>query len=157
MTIHATAVELVNIAKHLGPTDKAIVEDAARRIGSPMNKPDNMEAREEAARLYEVVVKAQDARDDDAAQDLPEDEFKVLDASARAAEEAYEAHPLVLVTNYDGDEVLRCGACKAPLVDGDELLEDAHTGEMFLRSALGLPPRAKEEDGKMLPDMAEAT
>jgi hypothetical protein len=155
MSIHATAAELVNIAKHLGPTDKAIVEDAARRIGS-MIKPDNMEVREEAARLYEALVKAQDARDE-ASQDMPEDEFKVLDHAASAAEEAYEAHPLVLSTSCDGDEVLRCGACKAPLLDGDEIVEDPDTGEMFLRSACGLPPRAEEEDGKVLPDMAEAT
>jgi hypothetical protein len=119
-----------------------------------MIKPDNMEAREEAARLYEAMAKAQDARDE-APDDISEEEFKALDDAASAAEAAYEEHPLVIDDEHG--EVLYCAACKAPLIVGDELVEDAYTGELFLRSACGLPPRAKEEEGKMIPDMAEAT
>lgn len=121
-----------------------------------MIKPDNMEEREEAARLYmewhRLKVELENAREDGGEAD---EEFRALDARENAAwEAAYENHPLALMTNYEGDEILRCGACKAPLIEDDELVEDAYTGELFLRSALGLPPR---EDKQVLPDLVEAS
>lgn len=120
-----------------------------------MSKPDNMEERLELLKLYEASVAA-DRAHEDAPRDMPEAEYAALAIAARNADTAYVDYPLAgLVTGYEGD-VLFCGACEAPLLEDDELLEDAHTGELFLRSALGLPPRPAEEEGQEMPDMAEA-
>lgn len=69
----------------------------------------------------------------------------------RQARDAYADHPLTVFEANDGS-VLRCGITGVPIISGDEYVEDLETGECFLRSALGLPPRpdmvvqAEEED-----------
>lgn len=121
-----------------------------------MSKPDNMEERLEALRLYEEFRRLDNARAE-ATTIMPDEEYDVLDKAADAAQEAYDTHPTPpLIESYDAESVKRCGVCEAPLFEDDELLVDPSTGELFLRSALGLPPRPKEEEGQMLPDMAEA-
>ncbi len=116
-----------------------------------MTKPDNMEERLEAVRLWEATVAADDAIYH-ASDDLPQAEFDVLEKAAQDARQAYENHPLTLMENHDGDAIERCGLTDVPLILDDQLLEDTHTGEMFLRSALGLPPRKEEVEEK---EMAE--
>lgn len=121
-----------------------------------MSKPDNMEERLEALRLYEIFRAAEDARDD-APNSMPHDEYKALDGAADAAHQAYEDHPTpALIERFEDSQIVRCGITGVPLFETDEILEDCHTGEMFLRSALGLPPRPAEEEGQEMPDMAEA-
>lgn len=86
-----------------------------------MTEISNRAEREEAAHLYEAI---------------------------QTARQAYADHPLSVFDANDGS-VLRCGITGVPIVDGDEYVEDLTTGECFLRSALGLPPRpevAHEED-----------
>ncbi len=117
-----------------------------------MIKPSNMEEREEAVRLYLAMEKAQDARDE-APTELPDAEFRVLDDAAYAAEQAYENHPLTLLFCDEAEMIPRCAASKAPLLVTDEILEDSETNELFLRSALGLPPREKEEVGEITDKM----
>lgn len=78
-----------------------------------MTMIDNTSEREEAARLFLAI---------------------------REARDAYADHPLKVFEANDGS-VLRCGIMGVPIVAGDEYVEDLETGEHFLRSALGLPPR----------------
>lgn len=111
-----------------------------------MIKPDNIEQREEAARLYEEAVAA-DIAVNDAPQSMPDEEFAALDLKATRARLAANNHPLEILIDNDGD-VARCGVCNAPLMADDELLEDPVTGESFLRSALGLPPRETDSDSE---------
>jgi hypothetical protein len=71
---------------------------------------------------------------------------KEADIEAVAAMRAYNDHPTpALLTNFDGDGVRLCGKSGTAIFEDDEVLEDTHTGEMFLRSALGLPPREADK------------
>lgn len=74
---------------------------------------DNIEEREEAARLW---------------------------AQAYEARVRYADHPVSLLVDDDG-EVRRCAKTSIPIVEDDEVVEDLDTGEIWLRSAVGLPPR----------------
>lgn len=69
---------------------------------------------------------------DQGLQDLSEAEEAALDA--------YNVHELTLLEDEDG-RPLRCAISRAPICDYDEIVEDPETGETFLRSATGLPPR----------------
>lgn len=143
--MRATSVELNKIAKHLSPTDRAIVEDAARRIAD-VTKPDNIEAREEVARLYQEWMAAEEALAN-VTDKTPPDECEALQEACDKAENAYADHPVQLYENYsNADEIVRCGLSNVPVLADDEIVEDPGTGEIFLRSALGLPPRAKVEE-----------
>lgn len=51
-----------------------------------------------------------------------------------------------------GDPMSRCAKSGVVLLEGDELLEDPDTGAQYLRSALGLPPRAVEKAADAAPD-----
>ncbi len=117
-------------------------------------QPDNMDMREKAVRLWELSVRLDDEIFH-APATMSEEAFTALEEAMMDAREAFEACPLRVMTDFNETRVLRCGACDAPLVEGDELLEDAYTGELFLRSALGLPARPKEPEGQLLPDMAD--
>ena len=110
--------------------------------------------REEAARLHIEMCEAQEAVNE-APDGMPEAEFSLLVAKADQAIERHHDCPHVVQMDYDG-EILRCGMTKVPLLDGDELVEDTFTGELFLRSACGLPPRPEMEDQPMLPEMESA-
>lgn len=46
-----------------------------------------------------------------------------------------------LYLQVDDDAVLRCAKSGIPIAHGDETVTDDETGEIWLRSALGLPPR----------------
>lgn len=76
-----------------------------------------MSNREEAARLYEVMI---------------------------AAQEAYQEFGLQVV-DHTGDGAARCAITGQIVLDTDEYLEDVETGEVVLRSAIGLPPREPED------------
>jgi len=89
-----------------------------------------MAEREEALRLWEA-------------------EQKTL-APLRAAMEASNErlHALEVRTVYEDDREVpeRCAKSGVVLLDSDEVVEDAETGEVWLRSALGLPPRPEFPD-----------
>lgn len=60
------------------------------------------------------------------------------------AKRAYADHPLALCGVDGMGGVLRCAISGVPLTVTDEIVEDNETGEVWLRSALGLPPRDPE-------------
>lgn len=74
---------------------------------------ENRDEREEAARLFEAI---------------------------KAAKKAYADYHLTVFESDDG-RALRCALTGVVIVDGDECVEDLETSEVFLRSALSLPPR----------------
>jgi hypothetical protein len=125
-----------------------------------MTIPD-LNKRNEALKLWEACLAADteklDAEEND---DIDDAAFEALGKKAETAAKAYDDHPTpALMESYDGDSVLRCALSGAPLYDTDELLEDTHTDQYFLRSALGLPPRPKEEisaDEEMVLELTEA-
>lgn len=83
-----------------------------------------------------------------------EEAVRLFEAS-RAAEQAYDDHPLTLqIDDYGYGDVKRCAKSGVPLLNDDETVEDLSTGEVYLRSALGLPARpetvsdeTEEEEG----------
>ena len=58
----------------------------------------------------------------------------------RDARAAWWDHPIDLVIDDVGTPT-RCAKSGIPIIEGDEVVTDEETGEMWLRSALGLPPR----------------
>lgn len=58
----------------------------------------------------------------------------------RDARAAYYDDPVPLIERSDG-MAARCAISGLPLTEDDEYVEDTETGEMWLRSALGLSPR----------------
>ena len=105
-------------------------------------KLDDMDQRLEALRLYQVYSDLFDLWNAG-----PTGEGEPLDSRAKmqAAYDAYVAYEVDLYTDGEGNP-LKCGVSGVPLLGSDELLEDCHTGELFLRSALGLPPRPAQPD-----------
>lgn len=75
------------------------------------------EQREEAARLYNALL---------------------------AAQEAYQEFGLSVVDST-GDGAARCAISGQVVLETDEYLEDLETGEVVLRSMIGLPPREMED------------
>lgn len=88
-----------------------------------MNLPTNLAEREEAVRLLEA---------------------------AEAAREAYAEQALDLVRS--GNSVVRCAKTGIPIEAEDEIVEDCDTGEVWLRAALGLPPRQEVEEAEVEED-----
>ena len=82
----------------------------------------------------------------------------------KAAERAYADCPHRLRLVWEDDEngierqvAVRCDKSGVALLIGDEVVDDPCTGETFLRSELGLPPRVLEEDEEVEePERAEA-
>jgi hypothetical protein len=119
------------------------------------NLPD-LEEREKALGLLKAFYEASRLRDD-ADPHITDEEFKGLDDAADTAEQAYERFGVELMRTYDEDLALFCGMCGVALREGDEILEDAETGEAFLRAAVGLPPRKKAEGNQLeLPELEGA-
>ena len=98
------------------------------------NQLPDIEAREKKAALYEVWMNA-------------------TDETAEAAQDAYEAFDAPGIAEDANGGALRCAMCGAPIFEGDETVEDWKTDEVFLRVAIGLPPRPSEE--QVLPDMED--
>ncbi len=109
-----------------------------------MSKPEDLHLREEAVRLWELSVRLDDEIFN-APASMSDEAFNALEKAMADARAAYEANPIALSLDYDETSVKRCGASNAPITEDDEVLVDNHTGEMFLRSALGLPERPKDE------------
>ena len=65
-----------------------------------------------------------------------------------ASRERLIAHPVTIRTVYEDDREVpeRCAKSGIVLLDSDEVVEDTETGEVWLRSALGLPPRPEFPD-----------
>lgn len=63
--------------------------------------------------------------------------------SVKIAEDSYSGFGS-LKEDYNGDAVV-CAASGVPVWEGDEIVEDPLTDEVFLRAAVGLPPRAITE------------
>lgn len=61
----------------------------------------------------------------------PEDDIAALDA-------AYGDEARMMDDDWDP---MTCAATGLPILEGDEIVTDEETGEVFLRAALGLPPR----------------
>ena len=114
-----------------------------------MSKPDNMEERLEAVRLYGEYSQLFDDWNGSG------DGRNKMQGAYDVYLEFASANNVLLATDDDGHP-MKCAASDVPLIEADQWLDDLETNEYFLRSALGLPPRAQEEEEK-LPDMAEAT
>jgi hypothetical protein len=75
-----------------------------------------------------------------------------LQALADAASEAWQNCPLNIQTTTEDDynEIpLKCAKSGVVILDDDETVVDEGTGEVFLRAAVGLPPRPQEaEEGQ---------
>lgn len=74
------------------------------------------------------------------------------------AEEAYENHPFAVETVWgdDGRVPMICAKSGSVILNGDEYITDDESGEAFLRSALGLPPRPDVEEEAEDSDIEEA-
>jgi hypothetical protein len=136
--MRATAAELNKIATHLSPIDKAIVEDAARRIGS-VNKPHDLEARETAARLFEEWWAA-DVAYYNAGEDVSDADYALLKVRSERANLDYHAQPLRVM--YDDGITERCALTNVPLLINDEVC-------FVLASAIGA--ESEEQDEPLLP------
>jgi hypothetical protein len=81
----------------------------------------------------------------DALHEKRDAEFGVssLAAALKAAEEAFEAgeHELIASWQDGGIAPARCAKTNVPLLWSDETVSDDQTDEIWLRSAIGLPPR----------------
>ncbi len=77
------------------------------------------EQREEAARLYHEML---------------------------AAQQRYEDYGVSVVVPFPGEAAARCALTHQVLIESDEYLEDVETGDVVLRSAVGLAPRDQGED-----------
>ena len=123
--------------------------------------PDDVDQRRHALALHKAYREAEDdyLQSDEDVRSLPPEavarieaikaEYKQetpLRAAYEQAEAAYE--------NADGDALLEddegaaklCAATGLPIWETDEVVEDPETGEVFLRGAIGLPPRQVEDD-----------
>lgn len=67
-----------------------------------------------------------------------------LYAAVSEAKKAYADHAITLIGGISMGEVARCVISGVPITPDDEIVEDTETGEVWLRVALGLPPRAAE-------------
>lgn len=106
----------------------------------------DMDKRNEALALFQAWTAAE-AAVEAAEEGGADSELAALRDKADDAYSAYSDHPTpALITNWSNTEVRFCGKTNVPLWEADEVLEDAHTGEMFLRSALGLPPRPETDE-----------
>jgi hypothetical protein len=129
--------------------------------------PDLLE-REEAARLLTAYRDAIDAQRNDeyppdvqARLDVIQAEYEKariavlagyrrelhagIEAAIAKTMNAYMSHPMAMLEDDEGRPV-RCAKSNIPILVDDEVVEDSETGETYLRSALGLPLRAIEED-----------
>lgn len=68
-------------------------------------------------------------------------EVVAVRTASKAADLAYEAFDAPSVMTDGEGEVVRCAKTDVPIFEDDEVVDDPETGETFLRSALGLPPR----------------
>ncbi len=95
-----------------------------------LSKVTDLKQREEAARLYEVYCKADEAVE----QAGP---GANLDALQEARDNAWDAYAAVgddyLQINNDTGQVIRCAISGVPLWESDDIA-------LVLRSAIGLPP-----------------
>lgn len=101
----------------------------------------------ELRRVYEALNDALYEQEHD-----DEEAFKLAKAKENEAEEAYDACGIDLLLDPHGNAV-RCGMSDAPVLASDEFVSDPVTDEVFLRIAIGLPPRPSEPEEQMLPDM----
>jgi hypothetical protein len=136
--MRATAAELNKIASHLSPVDRAIVEDAARRIGS-VNRPHDLEARETAARLYEALWAA-DVAVNNATEEVSDEEFGAIQLRADKAHHDYYVQPLRV--RFIGGVAERCAFSHVPILEDDDTLP-------VLASAIGA--ESEEQDEPLLP------
>jgi hypothetical protein len=86
--------------------------------------PTNLSEREEAVRLFEAIEDARRARAD---------------------------YPVRVLEGNDGNPQ-RCERTGIPICEGDEIVEDLETGEVWLRAALGLPARDILDDEEEVTD-----
>ena len=100
----------------------------------------------------EAALDEQDFDDEDASADAHDALFAKreaelgltdLAASLEAAEDALQAckHEIMAAWRDGGYVAVRCAKTGVPILWSDEMVNDDETGEVWLRSALGLPPR----------------
>lgn len=80
-----------------------------------------------------------------------------LAAALDVALQAFEDGEHELIVSWQGDELkpARCAKTNVALLWSDETVSDDAAGEMWLRSALGLPPRPpKAEEGEDIEEAA---
>ena len=71
---------------------------------------------------------------------------QTAELAVQQAEQAYRDAPGdALMEDYQNNAVL-CAATGIPIWESDEIVEDNETGQVFLRAALGLPPRPADDE-----------
>ena len=113
--------------------------------------PDIME-REKAFELRRTYEAANDALYE--TEHDGEEAFNLAKAREYEAEEAYDACGISLLLDPQGNAV-RCAVSGTPVLESDEAVIDQVTDEVFLRVAIGLPPRPSEPEEQVLPDMED--
>lgn len=113
--------------------------------------------RHEAARLHDIWhatwTKELDADEDESVSDADAAALTRDRQKAAFEAEAYcDGIGKTLLTDYE-EALTRCAASGVPLWEDDEVIDDGETREVFLRAALGLPPRPIKT---ALPDQEEA-
>ena len=108
----------------------------------------DLDMRNKAVAQWEAYVKRAD--EFHAAIEAGADETTLANllALADAALGTYESDPNPPLMIGHDSKVLCCAKSGVPLFESDEMVEDIETQELFLRSALGLPPRPKEVEAQ---------
>lgn len=117
--------------------------------------PDLLE-REEAAKLLEASIAAEEAYAKAEEAGATDDDLDLLNDAIEAATEAYNEHPGAL--RYTENGVTRCAISGVPLWAGDETLDCPWRAEdSVLRAAVGLPPLTPEDKGMGASDDEDET
>lgn len=127
----------------------APLRDEAMRLEREIRQKYEKE-KEAALEVYRARLKALEA-DCEAEQQRvvgPIDAQRAAIIARYAAQmtEADAALPEDTEDHVDLDSITRCAKTGFVILNEDETVEDYETGEVFLRAALGLPPRASDED-----------
>lgn len=110
-----------------------------------MRKPDNLEARETTARLYEESWAA-DVAVNNAPQEMSDEDFAKLTDRAVKAEHDYKSQPLRVMISDNPALAERCALTNVPLLVDDEI-------SLVLSSAIGA--ENYNEDEPLLPMFSE--
>lgn len=116
------------------------LEERSFAIRKPMFDEINAARRESIARQVREFKATEDAI---TARHESHPDLAAIKAERDEVTAEIDAVGLEVSWNEDG-EYLVCALTGLPILQGDEVLVDNETGEMFLRAALPVPPREQE-------------